>query len=344
MPLTDANIADMITTTLHDLGRGSITQLAQELAEYYVLPRMLRSGGNVRIKSEGIGLKETLMTSMGGESRWVGLNEEDVYNWEDILTQLTVVWTRLNDNMMWERRMLLENRGEARVNNVIKPQRVAMWLRIATALEAGYFGTPDATDTKKPWGLKYWLTKNATTGFNGGLPSGFTTKGGVNITTYPAFKNYTFQYTNVTKADVIKKMRTAHRKTNWRSPYKVSEISSEFGARRQIFMNEETISAFEDLGEAQNENLGRDLAPFDDMISFKKHPLIYIPYLDADTTNPIYMNDIDTIYPVILKGDNLRESDAHSLVPIKHNTFAVDMDLSIQFICSNPRANVVGYV
>ena len=342
MALTDQNIADMLTTTLHDLGRGRFWQIAQELAEYYVLPRLLRKGGNVRIKTNGIGVKETLMVGTGGESRWVGLAEEDTYNWEDLLTQLTVVWVRLNDNMIWERRMLLENRGQARINNVIKPQRVAMMLRIAKALESGYFGTPDASDTKKPWGLKYWLTKNSTTGFNGGLPSGFSNKGGVNITKYPQFKNYTFQYTNVTKADLILKMRTAHRKTNWRSPYKTSQMRSEFGARRQIFMNEPTIASFENLAEAQNENLGRDLAPFDDMTSFKKHPLIYIPYLDDDSTNPIYMNDIETFFPIILKGDYLRESDAHSLVPKQHNMFAVDMDLSINFVCPNPRANTVG--
>lgn len=342
MPLTDANIADMLTTTLHDLGRGRFTQIAQDLAEYYVMPRLLRAG-NIRMQSSGIGIKETLMTGTGGSSRWVGLGEEDAYNWNDILTQLTVVWTRLTDNMMWERRMLLENRGEARVNNVIKPQRVAMMLRIADALEEGYFGTPDASDTKLPWGLRYWCVKNATTGFNGSLPTGFTTVGGVNLTTYPNFKNYTFQYAAVTKADVIKKLRTAHRKTKWRSPYKTSEMQSEFGARRQIFMNEATISEFEDVGEAQNENLGRDVASMDDMIAFKRHPLIYIPYLDADTSNPIYMNDVETIKPIILKGDYLRESDAEK-VPGKHNWYKVDVDLSINFVCTNRRANCVAYV
>ena len=342
MPLTDQNIADMITTTLHDLGRGRFYQIAQELAEYYVLPRLLRKG-NVRMQSSGIGIKETLMTGTGGSSRWVGLNEEDSYNWSDILTQLTVVWCRLTDNMQWERRQLLENRGEARVNDVIKPQRVAMWLRLAEALEEGYFAAPDATDTKKPWGLKYWVVKNATTGFNGGLPSGFSTVGGVNLTTYPNFKNWTFQYTNVSKADLIKKLRTAHRKTNWRSPYKTSEMISEFGARRQLFCNEATISAIEDVGEAQNENLGRDIASMDDTIVFKKHPIIYIPYLDDDTTNPIYMNDIETIKPFVLKGDYLRETDAR-LAPKQHNTFVVDVDLSINFVCVNRRANAVCYV
>jgi len=339
--LTDQMIADMLTTTLHDLGRGRFYQIAQELVEYLVLPRLLRKE-RIRIQTSGIGIKETLMTGTGGSARWVGLAEEDVVNYSDILDQLTVVWCRLTDNMGWERRMLLENRGEARINNVIKPQRVAMMLRIADALEEGYFAAPDATDTKKPWGLKYWIVKNSTTGFNGGLPTGFSTVGGVSLTDSPTFKNYTFQYTNITKTDVIDKMRTAHRKTKWRSPYKTSEMVSEFGDRRQIFMNEATIKEFENVGEAQNENLGRDVASMDDRIVFKKHPLIYVPYLDDDTTNPIYMNDTDTMVPFILKGDYLRESDAEK-APLQHNVYKVDVDLSINFVCPNRRANVVGY-
>jgi len=340
MPLRDSDISDMLTTTLHDLGRGRFYQIAQELVEYLVLGRLLRRT-NVRIQSSGIGIKETLMTKTGGTARWVGLGEEDAINYIDVLDQLTVVWCRLTDNMAWERRMLLENRGEARINNVIKPQRVAMMLRIADALEEGYFGAPDASDVKKPWGLKYWIVKNATTGFNGGLPSGFTTVGGVSLTDSPTFKNYTFIYTDVSKDDLIKKMRTAHRKTRWRSPYKTSQMKSEFGERRQIFVNEATISDIEDVGEAQNENLGRDIASLDDEIVFKKHPIRYVPYLDSDTTNPIYMNDVDTLVPFVLKGDYLRESDA-ARSPKQHNVFEVHVDLSINFVCPNRRANVVG--
>ena len=339
MALTDQNIADMLTTTLHDLGRGRFYQVAQELAEYIVLPKLLRKG-NVRIQSSGIGVKETLMTSTGGSARWVGLNEEDAVTYTDVLDGLTVVWVRLTDNMSWERRMLLENRGEARINNVIKPQRQAMMLRIADALEEGFFAAPDASDTKKPWGLKYWVVKNSTTGFNGGLPSGFSTVGGVNITDSPTFKNYTAQYTDITKADLIKKMRTAHRKTNWRSPFKMSEMNSETGMRRQIFVNEATISDIEDVGEAQNENLGRDVASMDDNIVFKKHPFVYSHYLDDDATNPLYMIDTDTIKPIVLKGDYLRETDAQRS-PKQHNTFEVHVDLSMNFVMTNRRANAV---
>jgi hypothetical protein len=118
---------------------------------------------------------------------------------------------------------------------------------------------------------------------------------------------------------------------------------SEFGERRQIYLNESLISDIEDVGEGQNENLGRDIASMDDRIVFKRHPLIYVPYLDNDTTNPMYMIDTETIKPFVLKGDYLRESDA-ARAPKQHNTFEVHVDLSINFICTNRRANVVAYV
>jgi len=249
----------------------------------------------------------------------------------------------LTDNMSWIRQQLLENRGESRINDVIKPQRVAMMLRIATALEAAFFGAPDPANIKKPWGLKYWLVKNATQGFNGGIPSGFSSVAGVSLTDTPTFKNWTDTYSDITKGDLIKKLRKAHRRTNWRSPVQSQGMIGDFGKRRSLWMNEETISGFEDVGEGQNENLGRDVASMDDTIVFKKHPLNYVPYLDDDTTNPIYMLDDTTIKPFVLKGDNLRESSAR-ISPRQHNSIEVFIDLSINFVMPNRRANAVLYV
>src|SRR4030042_1777348 len=110
MPLRDIDIADMLTTTLHDLGRGRFYQIAQDLQDYVVMGRLLTEK-RIRIQTSGVGIKETLMTSTGGSARWVGLGEEDSYNFGDLLDSMTVNWCRLTDNMVWERRMLLENRG-----------------------------------------------------------------------------------------------------------------------------------------------------------------------------------------------------------------------------------------
>ncbi len=353
---TDASINDMVTTTLNDLGRGRFWQIAQDLQHYELMGFILKTNGrkltsgkgkgklDVRVLTNGIGQDETLMTSIGGESRWVGLFDEDVYNFTDVLAKMNVPWTQLVDHMTFERRMLLKNKGAARINNVIMPQRMAMMLRVAKTLEKAFFEAPQAGNSKVMWGLKYWIVQNSSTGFNGGVPSGFSdTVGGINLSDHPTFKNYTFTYVAVSKADLVAKLRTAHRKTDWISPITMAQFRGDTGNRRVLYVNESTINNIEMVGEGQNENLGRDIASMDNQIVFKRHPIRWIPKLDADTNNPVYMLDKATIYPFVLKGDYLRHSDVHK-APHQHNVLVSDIDLSINTICVNRRNNAVGYV
>ncbi len=343
MPIRDVQIEDMLTTTLYNLGEGRFYQIAQLLQEYEFMGNILTKRGGVKILSSGLGIQETLMVSIGGLSRWVGLFDEDVYNFADLLKKMQVQWTRLTDTMSYERRMILENRGRARINNVIKPQKHAMMMRVAQTLENAFFGVPDANTNLVMWGLKYWIVKNSSQGFNGGYPSGFTRIGNINLTEVPNFKNWTDTYTSVTKADLIKKLRKAHRKTKWKSPVTKAQFRGDTGEQRSIYLNETTISAMEDLGEAQNENLGRDLAPFDDTTVFKRHKLIWIPALDDDTAYPIYMIDKATFIPFVLKGDYLRQSDVRR-APLQRNVFVSGIDLSINTVNVNRRNNAVLYI
>ena len=135
------------------------------------------------------------------------------------------------------------------------------------------------------------MVKNASTGFNGGAPSGHTTVAGVNLTETPNYKNYTAQYTNVNRTDLIKKMRTAHRKIRFKSPISINDYRNGRGDRYRIYTTESVLSSLEDEGFAQNENLGRDIAQLDNTIVFRNHPVIWVPKLDSDTQAPVYMID-----------------------------------------------------
>ena len=82
------------------------------------------------------------------------------------------------------------------------------------------------------------------------------------------------------------------------------------------------MSDIEDVGEAQNENLGRDIAPYGDnmaVLAFRGHPLLYVPQLDADTTNPFYGIDHSTFMPVCPQGDYLRETGRND-APLRNAT------------------------
>jgi len=340
MELTDSQIKDLVTGTLQDLGRGRFSQIAQALQNYEVMGSLLKKDRVVF--GSGRGIKRTIMNKVGGTFRHTGLHSKDSVNISDLLTSIEIEWKHATAFWAWERREMLENKGKALVVNVIKPRRVGAMIDIAAGLEAAFFDDPDAENDLLPYGLKYWIVKNATTGFNGGNPTGFSDCGGIDASTETRWRNYTAQYATVSKADLLAKMRTAHRKTEWKSPVDIQDFRGPLGKRRRIYMNEETLQEFENIGESQNENLGRDVASMDGTMVFRKHPLVWVPHLDDDSTNPVYMVDRGTFYPVILKGDYMRESEPDK-APLQHNTFVVFVDISYNYLCVDRRCNAVFY-
>ena len=156
MPITDQDIADLVTTTLNTIKKDNFVDMSQELTEYIVVPYLLTKRGGLIVKKGGVGLEVTLMVEHGGRSRFVGEYDEDVIVVVDHLKKMRLFYSLLTDNLAYTRSELLDNRGQERINNVLKPRRRAMYLRVAETMEENFFQTPDADDDLTPWGLKYW--------------------------------------------------------------------------------------------------------------------------------------------------------------------------------------------
>lgn len=352
MPIRDQDIEDLLTTTHNTIRKEKFTDMSQELTEYIVVPYLLTTRGGLRVKKGGVGIEETLMVEHGGRSRFVGEYDEDVIVVIDHLKKMKLFYSLLTDSLAYTRSEILDNRGKERINNIIKPRRRALYLRVAETMEENFFQVPDANDDLTPWGLKYWIVKNAIAGFNGGYPSGFTRIAQINLTEVPQFKNYTDSYVAISKTDLILKMRRAHRRTNWRSPRKDPGVEGDTSPRRLLLANESTVEGFENIGEAQNENLGRDMAPMDagqnrfrgtglketpdGEILFKKHPIVFARSLDADTTDPVYGLDMATFAAMTQQGDNMRLGDFRQ-APNQHRVFAAHLDHKHQTINTNRR-------
>lgn len=339
--LTAQDISDLVATTLYELGPLKMQQIGQNRQYYEVYSKWFKKD-KVTFDS-GQGIQRTLMNRVDSNAAaHVGYTDPDSVNIIDVIDQLQIPWrhARSSWGLIYQTDILM-NSGRALVLNVIKPRRLAALLGLIEQLEDKGFASPDSSSNKTdPFGIKYWVVKNATTGFNGGAASGHTTVGGVSLTDSPTFKNYTALYTTVSKSDLISKLRTAHRKCRFISPITVQDYRGAVGERYRLYVNETTISSIELVGESQNENLGRDIASMDGQMTFRRNPIIWVPVLDDDTTNPIYMIDHSTFYPVILKGDYLRESDAMRS-PNQHNTFQVFVDLSYNYLCLDRRRNAV---
>ncbi len=355
--LTSSDIVDFVAGTLAHLGPPKFQQIAQNLQEYEVMGKWLKKDRVVF--EDGNGIQRNLMSKLSNQAAHVGLLDKDTYDIPDLMDQLNVPWRHAQSKWGFVYQTdILMNRGRSLVFNVIEPRRADALISLAEELEAKAWAAPTASNKTDPYGVPYWIVYNATDGFTGGTPSDHTTVGGVSLTDSPNFKNYSATYTNVTKADLIKTMRTGHRKIGWKSPISMEDYRSGKGQRLQLYTNESRIAALEDIGEAQNENLGRDIASVqgasnsnpdigqvDMQLVFRRHPIFWVPQLDDTSvftacSNPVYMIDHSTFFPYVLKGDYLREGEP-TPVPNQHNVFRVFVDLSYNYLNIDRRRNAV---
>lgn len=345
--LSDTQIADLVAGTLRNLGRGKFQQIAQKLQRYEVMGKWLKMEP---VEEAGMGIQRTLMLKTADVAKHVGLYGKDTINVADVLTQMQINWRHANTHWVYNETEVLEQaEGETLVLKIIKPRRANAMLSLADQLEVKAWACPAIDNTVDPYGLPYWIVKNASAGFNGGAPSGHTTVAGIIPANYPNWKNYTGTYATVNKVDLVKTMRTVHRYINWKSPIDINDYRGAGGQNFRLYVNQTLMSGIEDIGEAQNENLGRDIGnvggdigKLDGELVFKKHPIIWIPQLDADTQDPIYFVDHSTFQVVVLKGANMRES-----APIRHAeshlVWVIWTDMSYNFICIDRRSNAVLY-
>jgi hypothetical protein len=229
-----------------------------------------------------------------------------------------------------------------------------MYLRAAESFEDAFFGTPDVSDDNTPWGLLYWIVKNATAGFNGGYPSGFSRIGNINLTEVPNFKNYTDAYASISKDDLILKMKRAHRKTKFKAPRTDAGFRGDAMPRKRVYLtNESVLEGLEAICESQNDNLGNDMAPKvagagtwglrsdgDGNVLFKSNPFVYAEKLDDDTSDPVFGIDMSTFMMLVKKGDNMNLGDFR-VAPNQSRVFKAVLYHRYQSICDNRRNNFV---
>ena len=339
--LTALDIQDLVKTTLYDLGRLKFQNIAQSLQDYEVFSHWFKKE-KVSFDS-GIGIQRTLMHKLSGAASHSGLTDTDDVNIADVLSQLQVPWRLAKTSWGFIYQETLMNRGKSMILNVIEPRRADALISLVEEIENKCWASPSTTNTTEPYGVPYWIVQNATTGFNGGHPGSHTATGGIDRDVVTNFKNYTFQYATVSKNDMVKKLRTARRKCKFKSPITIHDYRGGKGDRYRLYVNESTMSDIEDVGESQNENLGRDIASLDGTIVFKNHPIVWVPKLDEQSNNPVYGLDHSVFYPVCLAGDYLRETDAEH-APNQQNVFQVHVFLSYNIVCVDPRRCFVGYV
>jgi len=340
MSLTFSQIDDAVLLTQENLvKKGAFVDLQTDLTDHVAVREMWK--GRQKKFEGGHPWQFQAQTDHNHSARAVGLYETDGTALADTMVQGEVDVRHVNAHYIYDQREPSFQRGGKAIVDLVKTRYVAMMVSLFEYLETILWSKPDdSADAKTPFGIAYWIVKNASEGFNGGNPSGFTDgRAGLSTGTYERWANWTSQYVAVSKEDLIRRMRKAHRKIQFRSV--VSHATPDVGPMRNgIYTNDAVLGLMEELLENQNMNLGEDLDSKGGRTMFKMTPVTYAPKLDDDTQNPVYMLDWKVLAVGVLAGweNNLT---APYMVPNKHTVRRVDNDLSCNMICTDLRKQAV---
>lgn len=361
MPLQADQDLDLVTITLRELGELKWTDIVSVLQEHIFLSRIL--------KKEKVGfhagpaIQFNVQVNPSGAARMTGLMASDVVNVVDLMTTANLPWRHANTNYGIDAREIAMNREPRKIVDIVKERRAGSMISLSELLETqGWTAPSGSTDNMNTFGLPYWIVPNATQGFNGGNPFGFTAgAGALSSTTYPNWANYTDSFVDPTKLDLIRKWRRAAYFTNFMSPVNADVPTYNLGNKYGYYTTYFIVQRCEEAAEQQNDNLGNDIASKDGQSVFRRNPIVWAPKLESLSgtgmsgtfsnstytstggyaVNPVFGINWGVLRPIFLEGWYMREDGPYPLRGIQHTVYACQVDLTWNIECRDRRRQFI---
>jgi len=348
MPIAAETIDDLVASTLTSYGKPNFGMIAQDLPNYIVMNQMLRKGA-VKLDASQT-MSHILQVTQSDTASDVGLFDDDALSVQDNLKTIEVPWRNTTNNFIYDVREKQLNGSPEQLVDLIASRRMDMMLGLAEHLERQFWKAPtSSSDDTTPWGIQYWLKLAADgegRGFNGDDISGFSSgPGGLSSDTYRKWAHYNAEYDAFTDDDFAAEMRRAYRACYFQSPIKTLANDGAQGHRYKLFTGEETIEGLISMARAQNDNIGRDIAAFDDTVTFKRLPFQYVPQIDIEWATsgakyPVFGIDTKHLKVAVHSKNNFRQTGPETVAG-KHNVRAVFIDLSWNIMCDDRRRQFV---
>jgi len=346
MPLTLEQVQNLVNLTRKKSEHGRIIDLSSNLQDHVAYKQLL---SRMKKKEANGSYKYQFQVLLGGNGsfRAVGLDTPDSPVIVNNTTNGEVELRMTNGNWAVDVRVVDANKGsEEQLYDYMTTQRLAGEIAQVETMERWFWGLTASTDTVTPYGLPNLIVKNNTEGFNGTVPSGYTTCMNINPSTYTRFKNWTAQYTNPTQADLGAKLKKAFDMTGFKSP--VQGINKYNGDKidRGIYTTWQGREYVKDLCMAQNEDLGMDIDPIQGPV-MRRIPFVWVPTIcptsdsvNGDTTHPYYGIDWNTVKISYLNGWWMYEKPGQ-VAADDHNKVIHYTDTIYNLMIMNKRSNFV---
>lgn len=333
------DLGDLVATTQRALGKMNFTEIATDTQEHVAWSSLIKKK---KMKVEaGYGQQFDVMVDHNHSARFVGLGAQDVVNQIDVMIQGYMPYRHCTHNYSVEGREIDMNVDPAKIVDIVTTRRIAAMISLVEKMEERFWKLPAVTDKVNPWGVPYWIVKQAssTGAFNTTLPSGYSDVASIVPATYPRWANWACNYTDVTDDDLLEKWWEAADKTKFMPP--VDGIPTfNTGDQYGFYTNYSVRTALKQLVKAQNENIGSDLDAYNDSIVFRKVPVKWVPALDADTTGVVYGINWGVFGIGVLRNWWLKETQLKNQ-PGQHTIAVTHVDCSFNLKCYDRRKQFV---
>lgn len=291
---------DLVELTLKHYVRSDYTSLLTDLTDHPFAKQMVNK--NHMDVQGGTQIEFKVRMGTANSFELISPTTPDRTEMTDDFQHATVPWRKMQVSYAFLQEQIDFNMGPEQIVDLVKAKEQGADFDQIEGLENIAWNFPQAADPLQLRTIPYWIVKNATEGFNGGIPTGYTDVAGLSPTTWPRWSNWTGNYTTVSLDDMIRKMRTMAERTDFKPPVSGVPDLGATGTARAYYTNLTVKQTFEDVLDARNDNLGTDLAKHDNQTMFRKVPVIYVPMLDRDTTNPMYQINWNTMKIMVKKG------------------------------------------
>lgn len=335
--LTPEQIDDFVIVTQPNFKKAKWNDLSLEYQDYP--SAQILTDKNVTERG-GSQIDFKVQTKNTGNARNTGMFAADITKVEDVMITGQVPWTKQTTNYSYDIDEDLFQSDPETIIRELKVRRHDGLNSLAELNEENMWTAPTGVTDKRPMGIPFWLQAGSTAAgaFDGGNPSGFTGGcAGISSTTYPRYRNWAFQHTNVTIDDLVQKIKKSLAFTHFLAPVPHPELG--FGpAKYQIYTVYDVTEPLERLAELRNENLGSDVAKYINQVTVGGVPMKWVPLLQGTTTDqPIYGVCWRALRPFVKKGANMRE--AKPIRAARQNTVReVHIDTWMNYICVDRRS------
>jgi hypothetical protein len=328
---------------------GEWQDISLPLQEYKFAARLFDQSQKAEMGGENC--KWKLETDYADNFQVVELYHRDSSDRKDVLTEGEAPWSLTTTNYHYDLDEAVFKRGQKEIVDYISLREKGLMKSFFAGMEDLMFGDGPATSTTRPMSpltLLHWIQANATEGFNGGDPSGWSGgAGSIPTADYPNWKNRTFSYAVLDHENFVKPIIRCLDKCDFKPmPMPMNDIVS--GFNWEILTTYSRLELCRDLLRAGNDNIKSNLAEHYGNVFVRNVPMTWVPAwtnsssVNARTDGIVLGVNWATFKWYYQSGRNMRKRK-----PFQHPEMSLVrvrcMDDSGQIVCFNRRANFRGY-